>query len=125
MSAPSATPGQPPIPQPGGGINFLPSTEAIRKVLTSRVSPTAIHWFGMSFVIVVLLWLITYVTTKINLGKTNCDIIKEVNKSTPPTKITSSWTTSNSPEYAGKKLRDFYIKTAYNCCASEIGRAHV
>jgi hypothetical protein len=72
----------------------------------------------MAFVIVVLLWLITYVTTKINLGKTNCDVIKQVNKDSPPTKINSKWTTSNSPDYAGKKLRDFYIKTAYNCCAS-------
>ena len=114
----SSIPGAPPPPQPGGGINFLPSTDAIRKVLTSQVSPNAIHWFGMAFVIVVLLWLITYVTTKINLGKTNCDIIAEVNKKTTPTKINSSWTTSTSPEYAGKKLRDFYIKTAYNCCAS-------
>jgi hypothetical protein len=114
----SSMPGSSPPPQPGGGINFLPSTEAIRKVLTSQVTPNAIHWFGMAFVIVVLLWLITYVTTKINLGKTNCDIIAEVNKKTTPTKINSSWTTSTSPEYAGKKLRDFYIKTAYNCCAS-------
>jgi hypothetical protein len=104
--------------QPGGGINFLPSTDAIRKVLTSQVTPNAIHWFGMSFVIVVILWLITYVTTKINLGKTNCDIIKEVNKKITPTKITSEWTTSTSPDYVGKNLRDFYIKTAYNCCAS-------
>ena len=79
MSAPQ--PGQPQPPQPGGGINinFLPSTDAIRKALTSKVTPMAIHWFGMAFVIVVLLWLITYVTTKINLGKTNCDVIKEVN----------------------------------------------
>ena len=113
----SSMPGPPPT-QPGGGINFLPSTDAIRKVLTSQVTPNAIHWFGMSFVIVVILWLITYVTTKINLGKTNCDIITEVNKKTTPTKINSSWTTSTSPEYTGKKLRDFYIKTAYNCCAS-------
>lgn len=111
-------PGQIQPPQPGGGINFLPSTDAIRNVLTSQVSPTAIHWFGMSFVIVVILWLITYVTTKLNLGKTNCDIITEINEKTPPTKINSSWTTSSSPEYVGKKLRDFYIKTAYNCCAS-------
>ena len=69
MSAP--TPG-PPAPTPGGGginINFLPSTAAIRSVLTSQVTPMAIHWFGMAFVIVVLLWLITYLTTKINLGK--------------------------------------------------------
>lgn len=128
MSSPSGPPGPPGQPgqpgqsvqpsQPGGGINFLPSTDAIRKVLTSQVTPNAIHWFGMSFVIVVILWLITYVTTKINLGKTNCDIIQEVNKKTTPTKITSAWTTSTSPDYVGKNLRDFYIKTAYNCCAS-------
>ena len=112
---------QPPgPPQPSGGfkINFLPSTAAIRNALTSQVTPMAIHWFGMAFVIVVLLWLITYITTKINLEQTNCDIIKEVNKSSPPTKINSKWTTSTSPEYTGKTLRDFYIKTAYNCCAS-------
>lgn len=118
MSSIPGAPGAPTPPQPGGGINFLPSTDAIRKVLTSQVTPNAIHWFGMAFVIVVILWLITYVTTKINLGKTNCDIIAEVNKKTTPTKINSSWTTSTSPEYTGKKIRDFYIKTAYNCCAS-------
>jgi hypothetical protein len=111
------TPGAP-GPPTGGGINFLPSTDAIRKALTSQVTPMAIHWFGMAFVIVVLLWLITYVTTKINLGKTNCDVIQQVNKDSPPTKINSKWTTSSSPDYAGKNLRDFYIKTAYNCCAS-------
>ena len=112
---------QPPgPPQSSGGvkINFLPSTAAIRNALTSQVTPMAIHWFGMAFVIVVLLWLITYITTKINLEQTNCNVIKEVSKSSPPTKINSNWTTSTSPEYAGKNLRDFYIKTAYNCCAS-------
>ena len=121
MSAPGPGPASAPgTPQPGGGINinFLPSTAAIRSVLTSQVTPMAIHWFGMAFVIVVLLWLITYVSTKINLGKTNCDIIAEVNKKSTPTKINSRWTTSSSPDYAGKNLRDFYIKTAYNCCAS-------
>ena len=113
----SPIPGSPPTPT-GGGINFLPSTDAIRNALTSQVTPMAIHWFGMAFVIVVLLWLITYVTTKINLGKTNCDVIQQVIKDSPPTKINSKWTTSSSPDYAGKNLRDFYIKTAYNCCAS-------
>lgn len=103
----------------GGGINMSQATTKLKDFLKNPLeTPMAIHWFGMSFVVVVLLWLITYVTTKINLGKTNCDIIEEVNKNTPPTKITSSWTTSASPDYAGKKLRDFYIKTAYNCCAS-------
>jgi hypothetical protein len=116
MSSPTV---QPSVPSGGASnINYLPSSDAIRKLLSSQVSPTAIHWFGMSFVIVVILWLITYVTTKINLGKTNCDIIQQINKDSPPTKINSSWTTSSSPDYVGKKLRDFYIKTAYNCCAS-------
>jgi len=116
MSAPQL-PG-PPQPNKGININFLPSTAAIRNALTSQVTPMAIHWFGMAFVIVVILWLITYITTKINLEQTNCTVIKDVNKSSPPTKINSKWTTSSSPDYAGKTLRDFYIKTAYNCCAS-------
>ena len=116
MSAPQL-PG-PPQPNKGININFLPSTAAIRNALTSQVTPMAIHWFGMAFVIVVILWLITYVTTKINLEQTNCTVITDVNKSSPATKINSKWTTSSSPDYAGKTLRDFYIKTAYNCCAS-------
>jgi hypothetical protein len=90
----------------------------IRSMMNSNVSPSTIHWFGMSFVVVVLLWLITYITTKINLGNTNCGAIKysfeQVNKTTP-TKISSSWISQVSPD---KDLRDFYIKTAYNCCAS-------
>jgi apolipoprotein N-acyltransferase len=65
MSAPGP-PGQPgaPASPPGGGginINFLPSTAAIRSALTSQVTPMAIHWFGMAFVTVVILWLITLV----------------------------------------------------------------
>ena len=118
---PPGAPGASPSPpsNTGGGMNMSQATTKLKDFLKNPFeTPFAIHWFGMSFVIVVLLWFITYVTTKINLGKTNCDIIEEVNKNTPPTKITSSWTTSVSPDYSGKNLRDFYIKTAYNCCAS-------
>lgn len=79
-------------------------------------SPVAIHWFGISFVIVILLWVITYITAKLNLETTNCTIIS---KSNP--KLTQISPLSNKlsmPDYAGKNMRDFYIKTAYNCCAS-------
>lgn len=79
-------------------------------------SPVAIHWFGISFVIVILLWVITYITAKLNLDTTNCTIIS---KSNP--KLTQISPLSNKlsmPDYAGKNMRDFYIKTAYNCCAS-------
>jgi|LauGreDrversion4_2_1035121.scaffolds.fasta_scaffold34524_1 hypothetical protein len=78
--------------------------------------PVAIHWFGISFVIVILLWVITYITAKLNLDGTNCFVIS---KSNP--KLTQISPLSNKlsmPDYAGKNMRDFYIKTAYNCCAS-------
>ena len=91
------------------------SVKNMRDLLHSDISPTAIHWFGMAFVVVILLWLITYVTTKLNLNRTNCMSIQSYYDE--PTKITSSWTSLNSKDYQ-KNLRDFYIKTAYNCCAS-------
>ena len=62
----------------GGSITMSQATTKLKDFLKNPLeTPMAIHWFGMSFVVVVLLWLITYVTTKINLGKTNCDIIEE------------------------------------------------
>jgi hypothetical protein len=52
----------------GGGINMSQATTTLKNFLKNPLeTPMAIHWFGMSFVVVVLLWLITYVTTKINL----------------------------------------------------------
>ena len=98
-------------------LNILSNFSAknMRDMLHTSVSPTAIHWFGMAFVVVILLWLITYVTTKLNLQRTNCMSIQSYYNE--PTLITSSWTSLNSKDYQ-KNLRDFYIKTAFNCCAS-------
>ena len=48
------------------------SVTNMRALLHTEVSPSMIHWFGMSFVVVILLWLVTYVTTKLNLKRTNC-----------------------------------------------------
>ena len=79
-------------------------------------SPVAIHWFGISFIIVILLWVITYITAKLNLDNTNCTIISKSNKKS--TQITPLSNKLSTPDYAGKNMRDFYIKTAYNCCAS-------
>jgi hypothetical protein len=79
-------------------------------------SPVAIHWFGISFVIVILLWVITYITAKLNLEKVNCGIISKANPK--PSQLTSLSSKLTSPDYMGKNIRDFYIKTAYNCCAS-------
>jgi hypothetical protein len=79
-------------------------------------SPVAIHWFGISFVIVILLWVITYITAKLNLDTTNCTTISKDNPKL--TQITPLSNKLSMPDYVGKNMRDFYIKTAYNCCAS-------
>lgn len=79
-------------------------------------SPVAIHWFGISFVIVILLWVITYITAKLNLDKVNCGVISDANPK--PVQFESLSSKLTSPDYMGKNIRDFYIKTAYNCCAS-------
>jgi hypothetical protein len=79
-------------------------------------SPVAIHWFGISFVIVILLWVITYITAKLNLDKVNCGVISDANPK--PAQLESLSSKLTSPDYMGKNIRDFYIKTAYNCCAS-------
>ena len=79
-------------------------------------SSVAIHWFGISFVIVILLWVITYITAKLNLDGVNCAAISKSNPNL--TQITPLSNKLTSPDYMGKNIRDFYIKTAYNCCAS-------
>ena len=61
MSAPGP-PGSP-APSPGGGginINFLPSTAAIRSVLTSQVTPMAIHWFGICYRRIAMAYYLSY-----------------------------------------------------------------
>lgn len=97
-------------------LDVLKSVKDFKLDNIKNPSPVAIHWFGISFVIVILLWVITYITAKLNLDTTNCTIIS---KSNP--KLTQISPLSNKlsmPDYAGKNMRDFYIKTAYNCCAS-------
>ena len=88
----------------------------LKNVKDISESPVAIHWFGISFIIVILLWVITYITAKLNLDNTNCTIISKSNKKS--TQITPLSNKLSTPDYAGKNMRDFYIKTAYNCCAS-------
>ena len=89
----------------------------VKNLLRNPPSPLAIHWFGISILIVVLIWLITYISTKLNLGTLNCNTIAKVNNNV--SLLNSSWiSNANSPSVAGRNLRDFYIKTAYNCCAS-------
>ena len=100
----------------GYASDLLKSVKDFNPETIKNPSPVAIHWFGISFVIVILLWVITYITAKLNLDTTNCTIISKSNKKS--TQITPLSNKLSTPDYAGKNMRDFYIKTAYNCCAS-------
>jgi hypothetical protein len=102
-------------------LDFSKIKEKLKKLNIGDIknigqSSVAIHWFGISFVIVILLWVITYITAKLKLDSVNCT---NISKSNPKlTQITPLSNKLSIPDYAGKNLRDFYIKTAYNCCAS-------
>jgi hypothetical protein len=108
-----------PTPTPTSLSNKDKAINFIKKINIGTIknpSPVAIHWFGISFVIVILLWVITYITAKLKLDSVNCSVISKDNPK--PTQIGSLSDKLSMPDYAGKNMRDFYIKTAYNCCAS-------
>jgi len=52
----------------------------------------------------------TYISYKVHLNKMNCDNLKKIYTSKP---ILSSLNSNTS-----YKLRDFFVKTAYNCCSA-------
>ena len=69
-----------------------------------------IKFICLSIIILLIVSIIYFVHNKMNLYKANCKLLKKVYNSTP----TLTAIDNNSPYL----LRDYYIKTAYNCCAS-------
>ena len=70
-----------------------------------------IKGFYISFIILLIIIIIYYVYSKINLLQSNCDTLTKIYNSNP--------TINCIPDnMLDRPLRDFYIKTAYNCCAT-------
>ena len=67
----------------------------------------------VSIIIVIVYSILSFVSKKINLNKSNCKNIKNTYTDFP---LITSVNASNIEDNYG--LRDFYIKSAYNCCAS-------
>ena len=65
---------------------------------------------SLFIIISLIVAVIFYINNKIGLYKSNCNLLKKVYTTIPRLSSLSSDT-----EYL---LRDYYIKTAYNCCAS-------
>ena len=66
-----------------------------------------LYALGIIFIIIFCVYL--YIRYKVSLNKRNCDILKNVYKNKP-----AIYNIDSNSTYL---LRDYYIKTAYNCCA--------
>ena len=69
-----------------------------------------IKFLALAIIFILIITIIFYIRYKISLASNNCKVLKKIYDSTP----SLSGINENSPYL----LRDFYIKTAYNCCAS-------
>lgn len=83
--------------------------------LTNIENKTKIVRISSIFIIVILILGIGfYIYTKMTLNSANCSNIESIYTSFP--KISSF--NPEAQDYKSYKLRDYYIKTAYNCCCS-------
>ena len=69
-----------------------------------------IKFIAITIILLLIISIIYYVNSKFKLYKYNCKVLKKVYDTRP----SLGGLDSNSPYL----LRDYYIKTAYNCCAS-------
>ena len=68
---------------------------------------------GISMIVLILLMVIWWIYSKLTLDKANCKQMNNLYKDFP-----LMHTINISNEQFSHKLRDYYIKTAYNCCSS-------
>ena len=69
-----------------------------------------IKFLAIGIIFILIITIVFYIKYKMSLYNKNCNVLKKVYTTRPPL----SGINENSPYL----LRDFYIKTAYNCCAS-------
>lgn len=95
-------------------INTQPLTNRVQHVLTNlyRQLPTFSMTQLMMFVMIVILILliISFIQSRLSLRKSECTALKKVYTDFPAI-------SSVSTKHYEHPLRDYYIKTAYNCCA--------
>lgn len=83
------------------------------KVFIEQNKATMIKYMSYFIVVLLIVGISIYTINKIRLNKNNCDALKKTYTSFP---VISS-INPNDATYK-YKLRDYYVKTAYNCCSS-------
>ena len=83
------------------------------KVFIEQNKATMVKYLSYFIVVILIVGISVYAINKIRLNKNNCIAIKKTYSSIPPL----SSINPNDATYH-YKLRDYYVKTAYNCCCS-------
>ena len=88
------------------------STKAMSEVM-KNIKDNEIKFFSIIIIILLLLSTFYYIYYKLTLNNRNCKVLKDIYDTVP--RLNSITTNSNYNEYL---LRDFYVKSAYNCCSA-------
>ena len=72
-----------------------------------------VSYLILAFIIFIIIVFLFYIKKTISYNVINCNSISKLFTSKPP--LISA---VDSPELSNHSLRDFYIKSAYNCCCS-------
>ncbi len=86
---------------------------AMWKTLLQQKASTQVKWLVIVMIIIIITATIMYIYSKSSYTDTHCQLIKDVY--TDMGKVSSI--NLEDANFKGFLLRDFYIKTAYNCCA--------
>lgn len=88
-------------------------TKDLMKSQLNQLKHKEILFFSIIIIALLIFCIIYYVYSKLTLDKTNCSNLRKIYDSKP--RLNSI---TDNPTFNKYCLRDFYIKTAYNCCCS-------
>jgi len=91
--------------------NINKAQQMFSKLVTEQNKASMIKYMSYFIITILVIGLIAYTIDKIRLNKNNCDALGKIYTSFP--KLSSFNTNDATYQYL---LRDYYIKTAYNCC---------
>jgi len=83
------------------------------KLILEQNKATTLKYISYAVMAILVFGLFAYTMNKIRLNNANCEKLKKIYTSFP--KLSSVNFNDNAYSY---KLRDYYVKTAYNCCCS-------
>ena len=92
----------------------VPGDKEMWKVMLAASGSSQVKWTVIVMIVIIIISTAAWIYSKSKYKEKHCDIIKDVY--TDMGKVSSI--NLNDANYKGYLLRDYYVKTAYNCCAS-------